>query len=56
MAKIIIEYVKVKNFLSFGSNVTKFDVKEGINLITGLNKDTGRVNGTGKTSICEAIV
>lgn len=56
MSKIVIENVKVKNFLSFGSSVTKFDVKEGINLITGLNKDTGRVNGTGKTSICEAIV
>lgn len=56
MAKIIIEYVKAKNFLSFGSNPTTFEVKEGINLITGINKDTGRVNGTGKTSICEAIV
>lgn len=56
MSKIIVEYVKVKNFISFGSNVTKFDIKEGINLITGLNKDTGRVNGTGKTSLCEAIV
>jgi hypothetical protein len=37
-----------KNFLTFGNVTQHFELKPGMNLITGLDQGTGRSNGSGK--------
>lgn len=55
--KILIEKIKVKNFLSIGSQPIEFDYNSGIHLVTGkINGKTVR-NGVGKSTIfVDAII
>jgi len=53
--KIISESVGMKNFLSFGSKFQEIPLKNGINLVTGIDKDLGKSNGAGKSSFLETI-
>jgi len=41
--------ITLKNFMSFDE--LEFDFKDGVTLITGLNKESDRSNGSGKSSI-----
>lgn len=46
----------IANFLSIGREPVKVDFKQGINIITGVNKDMkDRRNGVGKTTIADAF-
>ena len=46
----------IRNFLSFGNNYTEIDLSfDGTTLINGENCDTGSANGSGKTTIINAI-
>lgn len=56
MSIIHLEEVKIKNFLSYGSNVSIFKIEPGLTLISGQNKDTTRSNGAGKSGLNESIV
>jgi len=55
MKKVQFNSVKIQNFLSVGKDPLTIDFQNGINLITGENKDKGGKNGIGKSSILEAI-
>ena len=52
-----IEFVKIefKNFLSYGNNWTTVDFKKGITIIQGEDINSGKSNGSGKTSCVESI-
>lgn len=46
----------LRNFLSFGNNYTEIDLAfDGTTLVNGENLDTGSANGSGKTTIINAI-
>lgn len=48
--------LKLQNFLSVGNTPLEFDFLEGLNLITGYNKDApDEKNGIGKSSICDGL-
>ena len=48
--------IKIKNFLSIGNEEVEVDFKNGLNIITGINKDKqDRRNGVGKSTIADAI-
>ena len=48
--------IKIKNFLSIGNEEVEIDFKNGLNIITGINKDKqDRRNGVGKSTIADAI-
>ena len=48
--------IKIKNFLSIGNGEVEIDFKNGLNIITGINKDKqDRRNGVGKSTIADAI-
>ena len=48
--------IKIKNFLSIGNEEVEIDFKQGLNIITGINKDKeDRRNGVGKSTIADAI-
>ena len=48
--------IKIKNFLSIGNQEVEIDFKQGLNIITGINKDKqDRRNGVGKSTIADAI-
>lgn len=48
--------LKLTNFLSVGANPLELDFQEGLNLITGYNKDVPEEkNGIGKSSICDGL-
>ena len=48
--------VTIKNFLSVGKDPVTIDFKQGLNVITGINKDKeDRRNGVGKSTIADAI-
>lgn len=55
MKKIIFKNIIIQNFLSVGETPLKLNFKDGINLITGLNKDKESKNGCGKTTILDAL-
>jgi DNA repair exonuclease SbcCD ATPase subunit len=55
MKKIIFNNIKIQNFLSIGDSVFELTFQNGINLITGENKDRGGKNGVGKSTIADAI-
>lgn len=55
MKNVIFNNIKIQNFLSIGENALELDFKEGINLVTGENKDTGGKNGIGKSTISDAV-
>lgn len=48
--------IKIKNFLSIGNEEVEIDFKQGLNIITGINKDKqDRRNGVGKSTIADAL-
>lgn len=47
--------VGFQNFLSFGSRWQDMELYNGINFVTGLDKDKGKSNGAGKSSFLETI-
>lgn len=48
--------VKIRNFLSIGTAPVEISFKQGLNVITGVNKDKeDRRNGVGKSTIADAI-
>jgi hypothetical protein len=49
--KIEFHSISFRNFLTFGNQTQKFELKSGLNLITGLDQSTGRSNGAGKCVI-----
>ncbi len=55
MKKIKFLSVEIKNFLSVGSEAIFLELKDGVNLITGSNNDSGGRNGVGKSSVIESI-
>lgn len=55
MGKIIVNQLELKNFFSYGNNWQTIDIKEGVNIVLGHDKDMDRSNGAGKTSFLEAI-
>ena len=55
MSKIIVDKIELKNFFSYGNNWQSIDLKNGINIVLGHDKDKDRSNGAGKTSFLEAI-
>ncbi len=55
MKKIVFQKLKINNFLSVGDTGIDISFNKGINLITGLNQDSGGKNGIGKSTIADAI-
>jgi len=53
--KLEIEAVRFKNFLSFGSAVQEIGFHPGVNVVLGKDTNTGRSNGSGKSSFLETI-
>ena len=51
MKKVIFEKIRLRNFLSYGPEPTELVFENGINFITGFNKDDNSYNGVGKTSL-----
>ncbi len=51
MKKIIFQKIKIQNFLSFGNDPIELDITQGVNFITGINKDEDSMNGVGKTAL-----
>ena len=48
--------VKIRNFLSIGEEPVEIVFKQGLNVITGVNKDKeDRRNGVGKSTVADAI-
>jgi DNA repair exonuclease SbcCD ATPase subunit len=53
---ITFKYLQIRNFLSFGNNLTEIDLSRyGSTLIQGENVDANSNNGAGKTTIINAI-
>lgn len=56
MKQINILKISIKNFLSIGNTPVIVDIKPGLHVITGINKDKeDRRNGVGKSTIADAI-
>ena len=56
MKYVNFNYVKARNFLSIGEEDVEINFKQGINVITGNNKDkVDRRNGVGKSTIADSI-
>ena len=55
MNRISFNKVKFRNFLSYGSKWQEIELLRGVNLVTGIDKDTGKSNGSGKSSLLESI-
>ena len=54
--KINFNKIKFKNFLCFGSRTQEVELKNGLNMVIGIDKDNDeRSNGSGKTSLLETI-
>lgn len=55
MKKIKFKNINIQNFLSIGNEKLNINFQNGINLITGVNKDKDSKNGCGKTTILDAL-
>jgi len=56
MKYINFKNVKIKNFLSVGTEPVSVSFNQGLNIITGINKDKeDRRNGVGKSTIADAV-
>lgn len=51
-----IQRVRFKNFYSFGAKFQEISLEEGINLVVGVDKESGKRNGAGKSSLIDAII
>ena len=47
--------VRFRNFFCFGNKWQEIEIKPGLNLILGINKDKGFSNGSGKSATLETI-
>jgi DNA repair exonuclease SbcCD ATPase subunit len=52
---VVFNTLKIKNFLSVGDKEININFQNGINLLTGINKDNNTRNGVGKSSIIESV-
>ena len=56
MKRVNFNYIKAKNFLSIGEEEVHVAFRQGINVITGLNKDKAdRRNAVGKSTVADSI-
>ncbi|NBP03115.1 MAG: hypothetical protein EBU90_23985 [Proteobacteria bacterium] len=56
MKKIAFKRISIKNFLSVGNTPVVIDFKNGLHIITGINKDKeDRRNGVGKSTIADGV-
>lgn len=56
MKSVKFKTLKVRNFLSVGNDPVQIDFNEGINIITGINKDKpDRRNAIGKSTLADAL-
>lgn len=55
MSKIIVDRIELKNFFSYGNQWQTVDLREGVNIVLGHDKDKDRSNGSGKSSFLESI-
>ena len=56
MKFVTFQKLKIKNFLSVGEEVVSVDFKQGLHIITGINRDKeDRRNGVGKSTIADAL-
>lgn len=56
MKRINFKKVTVQNFLSIGQEPIEVEFKEGLNIITGFNRDENDIkNGVGKSSLLQSI-
>lgn len=53
--RIVCDSVGFKNFLSFGSKWQDIPFKNGVNFVSGYDKDKNKSNGAGKSSFLESI-
>jgi DNA repair exonuclease SbcCD ATPase subunit len=53
--RISLEKITIKNFLIYGNREQEVSLNQGINLVLGLDKSKDRSNGSGKSSLLEAI-
>ncbi len=53
--RIEFDYIRFRNFFSFGSRWQEVEFKKGVNLILGLDVERDRSNGSGKSSFLETI-
>jgi len=53
--RLELQKIKFKNFLSFGASWHEVDFLPGVNVVLGLDENTGKSNGSGKTSFLETI-
>jgi AAA15 family ATPase/GTPase len=55
MRRITFKNLRIQNFLSIGNDVVEINYQNGLNLITGINRDfPDRRNALGKSSIVSA--
>jgi DNA repair exonuclease SbcCD ATPase subunit len=55
MNRITFKKARIKNFLSYGNTWQEFYFPIGMNMVQGLNIDTLKSNGAGKSSVTEII-
>lgn len=56
MKKVIFKKLSIKNFLSIGNEPLEINFQEGLNVITGFNRDEDDIkNGCGKSTILDAF-
>jgi len=53
--RIEFDYIRFRNFFSFGSRWQEVEFEKGVNLILGLDVERDRSNGSGKSSFLETI-
>jgi len=55
MNSIVFDKIEFKNFLSFGNTWSSFIIENGVILIQGHDVNTGKSNGSGKSSLLELL-
>lgn len=55
LKKLVVRKARVKNFLSYGNEWQELSFSPGLTIVQGFNVDTGKSNGSGKSSITEII-
>lgn len=56
MKKVNFKKISIKNFLSFGNDPVELEFKQGLHIITGVNRDkSDRQNGIGKSAMMESL-
>jgi len=55
MNRLEFKRIRFRNFLSYGAKWQDIELRKGLNLVTGKDEDTGKSNGSGKSSLLEII-